>query len=206
MKNKISHHWISSLKPKGRGLQMWFTLVEIMVAITIFMIVMISVMQIFGISMNLTNKVDINRQVQENVKNLTETIKEDIRKNWITWVWTQVDSYDLNSGNWLKLWDIKYYLSNDNENLVRLFDVEKCRELKNNCFLVKDDWITKSKLTNSWVAFENLDFQVMWDKIKKLAINFVMRPSTKKWINSSLIQNSKLIFQTTISQRFVKTN
>jgi prepilin-type N-terminal cleavage/methylation domain-containing protein len=55
-----------------------FTLVEIMVAITIFMIVMISVMQIFGISVNLTNKIDINRQIQENIKNLTETISEDV--------------------------------------------------------------------------------------------------------------------------------
>jgi type II secretory pathway pseudopilin PulG len=58
-----------------------FTLVEIMIAITIFMIVMVSVLQIFGISVNITNKVDINRQVQENIKNLTETLAEDIRQN-----------------------------------------------------------------------------------------------------------------------------
>jgi type II secretory pathway pseudopilin PulG len=58
-----------------------FTLIEIIIAITIFMIVMVSVIQIFLISSQLTNKVDINRQVQENIKNLTETIAEDIRKN-----------------------------------------------------------------------------------------------------------------------------
>jgi len=56
-----------------------FTLVEIMIAVTIFMIVMISVMQIFGISSHLTNKIDINRQMQENIKNLTETISNDVR-------------------------------------------------------------------------------------------------------------------------------
>ena len=185
-----------------------FTLIEIMVAITIFMIVMISVMQIFGISMNLTNKVDINRQVQENVKNLTETISEDIRNYWISGLSDENDvwsNYNLLEWNWLEIWYIKYYLSNDNENLIRLFDISECSDLKNNCFLIKNDW-TPSKLTNSWVAFENLEFKIMWDKIKKLSINFVMRPSTKKWINSNLIKNSKLIFQTTISERFVKTN
>jgi prepilin-type N-terminal cleavage/methylation domain-containing protein len=60
-----------------------FTLVEIIVAITIFLIVMVSVMQIFLVSSTLTNKIDINRQVQENIKNLTETITEDMRKNFI---------------------------------------------------------------------------------------------------------------------------
>jgi len=182
----------------------WFTLIEIMIAITIFMIVMVSVMQIFGISTQLTNKVDINRQVQENIKSLTETISEDIRNYSITWVWTEIDTYDLIKWNALQLWNIKYYLSND-DSLVRLFEITKCQELKNNCFLVKDDW-TPSKLTNSWVAFEKLEFNIMWDKIKKLVINATIRPSTKKWVSSSVIKNSKLIFQTTISERFVKTN
>ena len=194
----------------------WFTLVEIMVAITIFMIVMISVMQIFGISANLTNKVDINRQMQENIKNLTETIAEDIRNNKIEWVKkNKIDSYELSDNtkivkwNFLKVWNNKYYLSLDSENFIALDKSEiesKCSKLKNNCFLVKDDWIDKSKLTNSWVAFEDFEFTIMWNKIKKLSINFKMRPSTKKWINSNLIKNSKIIFQTTLSERFVKTN
>ena len=186
----------------------WFTLVEIMVAITIFMIVMISVMQIFGISANLTNKVDINRQMQENIKNLTETISEDIRNNKIEWISDKNDliwNYDLEKWNAIKLWNNKYYLSNT-WSLVRLFDISECKDLKNNCFLVKNDWTNVSKLTNSWVAFENLEFHLMWDKNKKLSINFVMRPSTKKWINSNLRKNSKIIFQTTLSERFVKTN
>jgi len=184
----------------------WFTLVEIMVAITIFMVVMISVLQIFGISVNLTNKVDINRQIQENVKNLIETITEDIKNYWIKWVWNIPWDYSLTKWSWLKIWSNKYYLSNDSENLIRLINILDCSQLKNNCFLVKDDWIDKSKLTNSWVAFEDLEFNIFWDKIKKIAINFKMRPSTKKWINSNLIKNSSFIFQTTISERFVKTN
>jgi len=190
-----------------------FTLIEIMVAITIFMIVMVSVMQIFWISSQLTNKIDINRQVQENIKNLTETISEDMRENWIGWVKKESIPHDyeddsLKNWNLLKIWNNEYYLSDDDEIFTRVYfdDIDaKCKELKNNCFLVKDDW-TPSRLTNSWVAFEDLNFTIMWDDIKKLVINFTMRPSTKKWIPSNLIKNSKVIFQTTISERFVKTN
>ena len=192
-----------------------FTLVEIMIAVTIFMIVMVSVMQIFGISSHLTNKIDINRQMQENIKNLTETISNDVRNYWISWLKNnKTDSYELwdssNIVNWnfLELWWNTYYLSIDDVHFTALDKNEmntKCRELKNNCFLVKNGWVS-SKLTNSWVAFEDLSFTIMWDKIKKLVINFKMRPSTKKWVPSNMIKNSKIIFQSTISERFVKTN
>ena len=181
-----------------------FTLIELMVAITIFMVVMVSVMQIFGISNQLTNKVDINRQVQENIKNLTESISKDIRDYGISWVWIAADSYDLDKWNWIKLWNNRYYISNTDD-LNRLVDISECSELKNNCFLVKNDW-EASRMTNSWVAFEDLNFTILWEQKKKIVINFTMRPSTKKWINASIIKESKIIFQTTISERFVKTN
>jgi len=186
-----------------------FTLVEIIVAITIFMIVMVSVMQIFWISSQLTNKIDINRQVQENIKNLTETIAEDIRQNWISWAWDDwtLDNYSLKKWHWLKLWNNKYYIWQLVWwNIVRRVDITGCGDLKNNCFLVKDNWTIKSRLTNSWVAFEKLNFTIMWKNTKKLVINFTIRPSTKKWINSNMIKNSKVIFQTTLSERFIKTN
>ena len=191
-----------------------FTLIEIIVSLTIFMIVMVSVMQIFLVSSNLTNKIDINRQVQENIKNLTETIADDMRKNYSIWVKKNlVDNYEISDNFNIKNWNLleigsnKYYLS-DSYNWVSYSRIEfneidtKCWDLKNNCFLVKND----SRLTNSWVAFEKLNFTIMWEDNRKLIINFTMRPSTKKWINSNMIKNSKFVFQTTLSERFVKTN
>ena len=188
-----------------------FTLIEIIVAITIFMIVMVSVMQIFWISSQLTNKIDINRQVQENIKNLTETIAEDIRKNWIGWVrkefWVSYTNNSTDNWNLLKVWDNEYYLSDWYNwtvySRVYFDEIEtKCWTLKTNCFLVKNE----SKLTNSWLSFENLNFTVLWNDTKKLVINFTVRPATKKWISSNMIKKSKVIFQTTISERFIKTN
>ena len=191
-----------------------FTLVEIIVAITIFLIVMVSVIQIFLVSSNLTNKIDINRQVQENIKNLTETISEDLRNNTISGVKKSIiDNYELsdnsNMKNWnlLEIWTNKYYLSNSyeagNYSRVEFDEIESvCTDLNNNCFLVKNN----SRLTNSWVWFEKLNFTIMWEEKRKLVINFTMRPATKKGISANLIKNSKFVFQTTLSERFIKTN
>jgi len=46
-----------------------FTLIEIIVSITIFMIVIVSITAIFIISTDISKKADINRTMQENTKN-----------------------------------------------------------------------------------------------------------------------------------------
>ncbi|MGB2110726.1 MAG: PilW family protein [Patescibacteria group bacterium] len=57
-----------------------FTVIEVLVAVTILSIIMISVMQIYISSSDISLKTDINRSMQENIKNAIETIAEDIRK------------------------------------------------------------------------------------------------------------------------------
>jgi len=58
-----------------------FTLIELIVSMTIFTIIMVSVMSIFIFSSQLSGKIEINRVLQENIKNVVETIAEDVRKN-----------------------------------------------------------------------------------------------------------------------------
>jgi hypothetical protein len=53
---------------------------------------MVSVMLIFTNSIRISSKSEVNRMMQENVKNVTEAISEDIRKNGILGV--SVDSTD----------------------------------------------------------------------------------------------------------------
>jgi prepilin-type N-terminal cleavage/methylation domain-containing protein len=60
-----------------------FTLVEVIVSMTILSIIMVSVMVVFISGSNTANKIDIQRGMQENVKNIVESIAEDIRKNGI---------------------------------------------------------------------------------------------------------------------------
>ena len=56
-----------------------FTLIELIVAITLFSIVMVSVFSIFIFASDLSGRIEINRLMQENTKNVVETITEDIR-------------------------------------------------------------------------------------------------------------------------------
>ncbi len=60
-----------------------FTLVEILVSLTILTIIMISVMMVFTNANIIASSAQKSRVVQENIKNVTETIAEDIRKNGI---------------------------------------------------------------------------------------------------------------------------
>ncbi len=196
-----------------------FTLIEILVAITIFSIFMISMIMIYASSANTDRKIDINRTMQENTKNIIETIAEDIRKNWISWVSMQkaLDSCDFNYNNWLYkqwdklcVWDFSYYLAIKIwwvYNRVDSSEMDvKCSDLKNECILVKDDGISITRLSNSRVKFKNLKFLVSDKYIPKVTIVYEMQPSIKKGVKAETIKNSKLNIQTTITSRIIKTN
>jgi prepilin-type N-terminal cleavage/methylation domain-containing protein len=58
-----------------------FTLIEIIIAMSIFGIIMVSVLSIFLFSSQMSTRVEMNRIMQENIKNVTEDIAENIRKS-----------------------------------------------------------------------------------------------------------------------------
>ncbi len=196
-----------------------FTLIEILVALTIFSIFMISMIMIYASSANIDRKISINSSMQENTKNIIETIAEDIRKNNISWVSMQkaTDLCNFTINSWLyKEWDKlcigwnSYFLAIKNSlwNYVRVDSTEissKCSDLKNECILVKDDWITITRLSNSRVRFTDLKFLVSNKFMPKVTIIYQMRPSIKKWIRVDTLKNSKLDFQTTISSSIINT-
>ncbi len=195
-----------------------FTLIEIIVALTIFSIFMVSMIMIYASSANLWYKVDLNRAMQENTKNIVETIAEDVRKNWIDWVSKTIvwDSCSFSSTSLYKVWDKlctktnKYYLAiydGTNYNRVEYNDIKnKClNNLKNKCVLVKSDWVNITPLSNSLVRFTDLKFYVSNTYIPKVTIIFELRPSIKKWVKINSIKNSVFKFETTISSRLIKT-
>lgn len=187
----------------------WFTLIEVIVSVSILSIIMVSVFVIFQLSADLNNKTDISRSMQENIKNIVETIAEDVRKNWISWVNNDIISTDCkislesNYTFWTKLcvWNNSYYLAKKVWDIWnRVVDYAECDE-KTQCFLVKNNWFVITQLSNSWVDFNNLHFYVSNTKIKKVILNFEMQPSNNKWIKPNLIIDNKIVFQTTLSER-----
>ena len=193
----------------------WFTLIELLVSITIFSIIMVSVITIFIFSANLSAKVDINRAMQENIKNAVETIAEDVRKNGIAWVSNTSTDWNctawLSEGNKLCISDTSYGYAlkkiDSFGNLVRISWTNmatECWDIASHCTLYKWD----SPLTNSFVSFRELNFTISGDENNqnKVTINFVLQPAVRRWVRSDLIKNSKLVFQTTISERLIESN
>lgn len=205
----------------------WFTLIELLVSITIFSIIMVSVITIFIFSSNLAAKVDINRAMQENIKNAVETIAEDVRQNGIVGLslWASIDcrfplsSESSISSNRLCTWSSDYVLKKDSwvpdgawSTIWTRALAWDCLALDSHCVIYKDN----SPLTNSFVSFREFGFTLTWDddtvrdihdgKTNKVTINFIMQPAVRKWVRSDLIENSKIIFQTTVSERLIQSN
>ncbi len=187
----------------------WFTLIELIVSVSILSIIMISVFMIFALSADLNNKTDISRAMQENVKNIVETIAEDVRKQGKS---LQISSSTglgecrfpektYLSGTTLCIWNNRYYLAKlDLEQWIKVTNYEECNE-QTQCFIIKNSGNVVTQLSNSWVDFKNLTFYVARDGMNKVTLHLELQPSNKKWIKSSLIKDNKLILQTTLSER-----
>lgn len=186
--------------------KLWFTLIEILVSITILWIIMISVFAIYIASSDINLKTDITRALQQNVKTSIEKLSEDIRKNGFECVqispsesclpWTLWNS-DTLTGTLLKtnLW--KYYLWSPDISWYWPASNSYCSETKNSCTLVHN-W---KPIMNSWVDVKNLEFRVTNHGVDKVTILMTLQPAVWKWIKTNLIENNKFYFQTTISER-----
>lgn len=201
-----------------------FTLIELIVSITIFSIIMVSVIMIFISASQVSAKIDISRSMQENTKNIVETIGKDLLDHGIYWVSKQTWASDCNFSystwkyrNWDKLclWDsstgYEYFLAIDsNSGWIRVEQSSiqaSCSSIISECVLVrknKNNWDI-TRLSNSSVYFSDLSFSISNENISKVTINFTMKPSAKKWIAPWYIKNSQILFQTTLSERLIST-
>lgn len=187
----------------------WFTLIELIVSVSILSIIMISVFMIFALSSDLNNKTDISRAMQENIKNIVETIAEDVRKQGknlkissSNGLWTcQNPEKIYASGTTLCVGNDSYYIAKQEANeWIKVSNYENC-DIKTQCFLVKNTGTAVTQLSNSWVDFKSLVFYVARDGVNKVTIHFEIQPSNKKWIKPELIQENRMILQTTLSER-----
>ena len=192
-----------------------FTLIEIIVSITILSIIIISVVTVYITASDISLKSEINRLMQENIKNAVEIIAEDIRINGAIWVANEIPDTNCTT-LWLEEWfyekwtklctesGIEYYLAKQNNlwDWVRADNVY-CKELKNHCIIVRKiaHGGSLDPMTNSFVSVKFLQFSVTLEPVSKVTINMVMQPSIKKWVRVDLIKENELIFQTTVSNR-----
>ena len=188
-----------------------FTLIEILVAVSILSIVMISIFATFILVWDINNKVEASRVMQENLKNTIEIISEDFRKNWVNktpdffWTCDENTTYT----NWYFseskacIWENEYFLAKNNFwTYSRVTDMDDCLLWEDRCDLVlKDSGWSISPLNNSWVTFRSLEFIISESNPKRLTIIFEASPAFWKWIKTDLIEENTIKFQTTISHR-----
>ena len=189
-----------------------FTLIEVIISVTIFSIVFVSVITSYILLSKLNQKIDMSRAMQENIKNITETIAEDVRKNWIKFcnplTPTETECHTIQSGQQYTTENVLYthswrYSLRKYDSLIPawenidIWDPETECTIPYICKLYKS-W---SPLSNTWVQFKTLRFSISNTLEPKVTINFVLSPAFNKWINPDLIKNNVITFQTTVSER-----
>lgn len=194
-----------------QNLKKAFTLIELIVSITILSIIMLSVFTIFFLASDLSNKTDVSRMLQENIKNVVETIAEDVRKNGINIcdLWNNCHKFDTSSlfveSDDLYVWANHYYLAKYDKTVSDYIKVQKqsdCSSLADNCVIIRQNSFAKDRLCNSWVQFSSFKFFISKDYIPKVSVDFTILPASSKWIKSNLIKENKIVFQTTLWERF----
>jgi len=202
-----------------KKIKSWFTLIEVLVSITIFSIIMISIIMIFKAASEVSYKIDLNRSMQENIKNIVESVSKDVTSYGISWVSKHkaASDCDFNYTSWLyRQWDklclagISYYLAEESTDwswprVEESEIVSKCSSIWSKCVLVKFDWTDTYRVSNSSVYFRDLRFYLSKDYIPKVTMTFTIQPAARRWVNTSLIENTKINFQTTFSQRLIET-
>lgn len=209
-----------------------FTLVEMLISMTIFAVIMVSVMMIYVTATDVSKKYDINREMRNNIKSVVEDIAEEVRKNDIYWVSSEYSlswngfKFELAWSEWTRLklknwieyrlvkfdkWFWKKYKDsfyfNKTDEWLDNNNNKECSSVEDMCRIVKFDenWKKIWPLSNSQVSFTNLSFAVTgsW-AIPKVTINFTARASVREWVRAELAKKTTLIFQTTISERALK--
>jgi len=203
-----------------------FTLVELIVAITIFWLIMTSVMSIFILSSQMSLKIELTRSMQDNVKTSLEDIAESVRTMDI------IDVADITPDNcssftsWdsaskLCLWErnlsgvdsvsIEYFIAQKFAgSWSRVINIDECKDFNDEddetiCRLVKKIGSDIYPLTNNLVAVEGLNFEVYNTDVPRVIINLTLRPAYRKWLSIDMLKWRSLNVQTTLSERVIQT-
>lgn len=205
----------------------WFTLIELIVSIAIFWVIMISVMSIFLFSSQMSTRIELNRIMQENIKNVMENIAEEVRKwkvwedNWINgrknatkpdnasddcteiWIWNVWTKLCLENGTEYTIW---YLLSDWSWSASSNMSLD-CSQIDDECRVLKreSEFDPYYPLTNNFTHIENLSFRVTDEKLPRVIISLKMRPAARKWLLPSIIEWSTVQVQTTVSERLIET-
>ncbi len=207
----------------------WFTLVELMIAMTIFGMMSVMVMTIYFSTTNTTRKLNAERELAESAREIIERISEDVREYWFSGAATSFDvnydpwrSYDYSgSGSeYLNLGNGQYVYGKKNTNgispCIDTLSEQTKTDPRIHCglYLINydDNGSRGYNLVDSFTPDENrkrvkishLRFYISGDgegTAHKVLLSMDIALIPRNGISASLASNTILHIQTTISER-----
>lgn len=201
-----------------------FTLIELMIAMTIFGMMSIMVMTIYFSATDTSRRLNHQRELAETAREITERISADIREYGMTGdlafdvnydPWKRYD-YTASWSEYLNLNNGRYVYGIKTVTGMNSCSGSRKADPKIHCGLYfldyADNGINGYNLVDSFnpddsrkrVKIEDLQFYVSGDGIntsRKVLLNFTLVLMPKNGISISLANSTKLHIQTTISER-----
>ncbi|MCH2189274.1 type II secretion system GspH family protein [Candidatus Gracilibacteria bacterium] len=176
-----------------------FTLIEVMVSISIMSVILVAIMTVFFSMNDISHKTELNRQLQGNIKNMLEFMAEDIRVDGIAEN-CQVLGADPQEF-WCSKGGNKYYLArSDGDDTWVPTTGSDCSDITAQCRLVMNG----TPLSNSFISVQELSFEVLGsDSLARLSVHMTLRPALFQGIQPEEIQRNTLTIQTTLSEHFL---
>lgn len=204
-KIKLSSKFLALNSCKG------FTLVELMVSVTILSVIMLSVFVVYSQIIKTNKKLELSRILQENAKNITETLASEIRNKWVDYRYygtsTQTINYSWSGNTILAINGNNPYCLKKEWN----FCDNSCNNNAAGCYLgklnedvvINDDRVNINNL-RFFIDGKPKDELTNIDRSGKITILFDLSIADMKWISGELAKDTKIKIQTTINEKMYK--
>lgn len=189
-----------------------WTLIEVIVGIIIFSFFLTSIVGVIFLVVYMTQRNDISRAMQENVKNMIEILSEDIRlygirgisnSSYTSW-WCEITTVasSFTGGTKLCIWENQYYIAQKvADSFVRVDNMEVCKNQIEPCFFIRKNGRGDiDVLHNNIFHIQEMHFYLFDSGTKRVVLQAVFQPRKSAGIPWKFIQGNTIHFQTTLSQ------
>lgn len=198
-----------------------FTLVEIIVSVAILAVVLISIFGAYSNIITINKRLEIMRSLQENTRDMTEAIANDIREHGIDFAYydgSDVQKKSDYSGVGTPILAIhggtKYYPMKETVAGLVLCDAQDLSNISTPCFVGSENGSgIRTTITDARVKITSLRFFISGSEKQqttnlgeegKATIVFSLESATKAGLSSELAKYTTLTTQTTISEKIYK--
>lgn len=199
-----------------------FTLIELVVSVTILSIIMLSVFVVYSDLIQVNKRLEALRMVGEDMRTVTEKIASDVREKWIDFTyydWSSVERTSAYSGSGNLVlaiqWGVRYYPMKDSLAGPTLCHESDLTNLATHCYIGREQWGERIALTTANVRIEDIRFffsgtskdtATNLSNEGKVTIVTSMGIEKKSGVSDAIVQNTHMRIQTTVSEKIYKKN